>query len=216
RFGAGRNLSKRKRKHIPPILPAISLSLILASLTKPPFNSGFITFSQNPKFVPLDFTNKRLGELVYEMSKAEWGTNTDLEAVFLKLILPLAMRKGEGEGGWKTNYEVIKGMYEDAGYEVPEIVYWDLARFGTVDVDVSGQAEMEGVALMNGFSSVMMKVFMGENEEEEEEEEWVEVGEEEGEGEVKRVKKVKEEFNPVEVMRKVLGRRSFGGLVVVD
>jgi len=46
----------------------------------------------------------------------------------------------------------------------------------------------------------------------EEEDGWEEVTKD---GEAKEVD-VEKEFNPVEIMKKVLGRRSFEGLVVVD
>ena len=47
------------KKHVDPIFPAVSLSLVLASLAKPPFNSGFITFSENPEFVRLEGLEER-------------------------------------------------------------------------------------------------------------------------------------------------------------
>lgn len=59
---------------------------------------------------------------------------------------------------------MIEKAYKRAGYEVPQIVYWDLANEGTVEVS----AEWKGVAMMNSFSPGMLKVFMGDLEEEEE------------------------------------------------
>ncbi|KAG6848310.1 hypothetical protein H0H93_001335 [Arthromyces matolae] len=224
---------------IPPIYPAISLSLILASLAKPPFNAGFITFSQDPKFVKLDLENRSLVDTVKTMSDADWGMNTDFDAVFLKLLLPLAVRNKVAKedmikrlfvfsdmqfdqaipsssstlkdpANWKTNHDVVEEMYKALGYEVPQIVYWDLAQYGTTEV----KAEREGVALMNGFSPAMMKVFMGDDLE----------GEGEGEGELEQGEKgIKLEnmkqhvqFNPLVVMKKALAKESFDGLVVVD
>ncbi|KAL0572466.1 hypothetical protein V5O48_009506 [Marasmius crinis-equi] len=109
----------------------------------------------------------------------------------------------EGQRGpaeaWKTSYDVVKGHFEEAGYEVPEIVFWDLAGYGTVEVD----GEREGVAMMNGFSPNMMKVFMGEE------------AEAAVEGEEKRVEE-EEVFNPVNVMRKAVMKKCFDGLVVMD
>ena len=86
-----------------------------------------------------------------------------------------------------------------------EIVYWDLSTHGRGTVDV--QAERRGVAMMNGFSGAMLKVFMGESEEA-----WESVGDD---GEMETVT-VEEEFNPVNVMRRALMKKSFDGLVVVD
>ncbi|KAG6831524.1 hypothetical protein H0H92_009793 [Tricholoma furcatifolium] len=219
---------KGMKHRMPPILPAISLSLVLASLAKPPFNGGFVTFSVRPQFVRLDLT-KKLFDTVHSMAQSDWGMNTDLKAVFLKLLLPLAVKNkvpkeemikrlfvfsdmqfdscsaaSKDPADWKTNHDVIEEAYRAAGYDMPQIVYWDLASYGTVEV----QSDREGVALMNGFSPSMLKVFMGESEPEE----WEEVGED---GESKTVK-VKGEFNPVNVMKRALMVKSLDGLVVMD
>ncbi|KAG7088503.1 hypothetical protein E1B28_012490 [Marasmius oreades] len=213
-----------KAKHVPPILPALALSLVLAQIAKPPFDRGFITFSQDPHYVKLD---KDLGlyDSLRKMETSEWGMNTDFEAVFLKLILPLAVKNnipkedmikrlfvfsdmqfdvasGQGSGVWETNYDTVKKHFEEAGYEMPQIVYWDLAAHGTVEV----QGDREGVAMMNGFSANMMKVFMGG---EEEEGDWTKVAREEKDEE-------EDKFDPITVMKKAVMRKSFEGLVVLD
>ena len=224
----GAHMSKKGKKNVQPIVPAIALSLVLASLAKPPFNGGFITFSSRPEYVPLDLS-KSLHDTVLGMSQASWEMNTDLYAVFTKLLLPLAlehevpkedmikrlfvftdMQFDSSEGTrahaavWETNYDAIERAYKHAGYDMPEIVYWDLSMHerGTVEV----QAERRGVAMMNGFSGAMLKVFMGESESEEG---WESVGDD---GEMVMA----ENFNPVSVMRRAVTKNSFDGLVVLD
>ncbi|KAL1722471.1 hypothetical protein EV715DRAFT_270459 [Schizophyllum commune] len=203
-----------------PIHASIALSLLLASLAKPPFNAGFITFSSKPEFVNLDLDRKSLAELVREMSRADWGSNTNFEAVFLNLLLPLAKKRcvpkeemikrifvfsdmqfdeASGQKNWETNYDAIARAYEEAGYDVPEIVFWDLSMGTQRTVEV--EAKRKGVALMNGFTAGLMKVFLGDEKEAEGEEGWV---------------AVKEEFNPVNVMNKALGKWCFDGLIVMD
>jgi hypothetical protein len=221
-------------KHPQPMLAAISLSLLLASVAKPPFNGGFITFSMNPQYIQLNL-EQPVGKTIYEMNNADWGMNTDLNAVFTKLLLPLALKNsikpedmikrififtdmqfdaGVGTkseaGNWTTNYDVIKAEYAKHGYEVPEIVYWDLSNGGTVEA----KSDTPGVAMMNGFSAQMLKVFMGE-EVVKDDEEWMDV---EDDGETKAVKeeKKKEDFSPTIVMKKALMMKSYDELVVVD
>lgn len=219
---------KKKKRDVQPIAPAIALSLVLASLARPPFNGGFITFSSQPEYVQLDLTQS-LRDTIVKMQRAQWGMNTDLNAVFTKLLLPLAIKNkvpkedmikrlfvftdmqfDAGAGTqrdavqWETNYDVVERAYREAGYDVPQIVYWDLCVRGQGTVEV--QAERRGVAMMNGFSPAMMKVFMGESEED-----WESVAED---GETKTV--VEEEFNPVNVMRRAVMKKSFDGLVVLD
>jgi hypothetical protein len=220
---------KLNKRVVLPIFPSVALSLVLAHLGQPLFNGGFITFSANPQFVQLDLTQP-LAKIANDLNNADWGMNTDLHTVFLKLLLPLAVRnkvkqedmikrlfifsdmqfdESAGTDGnasnWQTNYDVIEKAYVAAGYEVPQIVYWDLSTHES-HWTVETQADRRGVAMMNGFSPAMLKVFMGE-----EEEGWESIRED---GHTKAV--AAEEFNPMNVMKKALMNKSFDGLVVVD
>jgi Domain of unknown function (DUF2828) len=115
-----------------------------------------------------------------------------------------------GMGQWTTEHEKIVKAFEKAGYDLPEIVYWNLqgAR-GAKPV----KADWEGVALMSGFSSNMLKTFMdnGEVREEEIVEENVEL--EDG---IVILKKTKQKMTPEDMMKKALNRPSYATLVVVD
>ncbi|KAF5320962.1 hypothetical protein D9619_002069 [Psilocybe cf. subviscida] len=241
--------------YVAPILPAISLSLLLASIAAPPFN-GFITFSATPQYVPLDL-NAPLQSQIQTMVNGDWGQNTDLAAVFLDLLLPLArehrvpqdqmikrlfifsdMQFDECEAGaygsmsdasahpvaWETTHDRIARAYAEAGYEVPQIVYWNLdphtGAGKTVEVD-SGRV---GVAMMNGFSPALLKVFMGEDEKDEsgksEDTEWEMMNMDE-DGESVAVTTVQDSepedpFTPYNVMKKALLRKCYDGLVVFD
>lgn len=233
---------------VTPILPAISLSLVLARLAKPPFKDVFITFSETPEIVVLDPEGTvSLGESVLKMSQTSWGMNTNFDAIFLDLLLPLAKKHAVPQEqmikrifvftdmqfdasqdvtnhyaypaparrntvDWETNHDIIERAYREAGYEMPQIVYWDLSNPGDHPGNTAPiLAERKGVALLNGFSPSLLKVFMGVDEVDEADEDgWEEVTKD---GEKMDVEK---EFNPVEIMKKVLGRKSFEGLVVVD
>lgn len=232
---------KKAKGRVEPILPAISLSLVLANIAKPPFDGGFITFSRHPQFLRVDFMQS-LARQLRTMSNADWGMNTNLQAVFLELLLPLAVKNKikqedmikrlfifsdmqfdscQGRSNtvdWTTNYDHIEKAYKEAGYEVPQIVYWDLAASATRPKTVEVQSDRKGVAMMNGFSSAMLKVFMREEEAENAEDamEWEKITE--GGESVTVIEEVEEEdaFNPINVMKKALLRRSFDGLTVVD
>ena len=237
--------------NVQPIWPAISLSLLVARLAKPPFNDSFISFSASPQFITVDpeSSHVSLGATIDSMSHAEWGANTDFNAVFLKLILPLAVKhkvpkdqmikrifvfsdmqfdaadnkegRMYGVAGctqpscippdagaeWKTNHDVIAEAYAQAGYDVPELVYWDLSNTSDghgITAPVTG--EREGVALLSGYSPSLLKVFMDV----EEEEGW-EVLDENGEPQPEKTS-----LTPEELMKRALGRKSYDGLVVVD
>ena len=48
------------KNHVEPIFASVSLSLVLASLAKPPFDAGFITFSALPQYVRVDLSKNKL------------------------------------------------------------------------------------------------------------------------------------------------------------
>ena len=235
----GRITDKYDKNHVAPIFASISLSLLLASLAKPPFNSGFITFSARPQYVQVNL-KQSLHDQVTFMSHADWGTNTDFRAVFIDLLLPLAVKnkikpedmikrlfvfsdmqfdasrdlhhRRKKATSWETTYNFIENAYTKAGYEVPQIVFWDLNAKPTGPRTVEVESDRKGVAMMNGFSPALLKVFMGEQEEEVSE--WEEVAAD-GTSTVIMVEK-EDEFNPINVMKKALLRKTFDGLVVID
>jgi hypothetical protein len=67
---------------------------------------------------------------------------------------------------WETNHDAIEKAYQAAGYEMPQIVYWNLMDRPNATTPVT--SERKGVALMSGFSPAMLKVFMGEIDPEDE------------------------------------------------
>ncbi|KAF8805204.1 hypothetical protein BYT27DRAFT_7234324 [Phlegmacium glaucopus] len=227
--------AKYDKNNVAPIFPAVALSLVLASLAKPPFNAGFITFSYRPEFLRVDLTQSLLEQVTY-MSRSDWSANTDFRAVFIDLLLPLAVKNKLKQEDmikrlfvfsdmqfdsshsswprdttkWETTYDLIERAYQRAGYEVPQIVFWDLNAEG-IPKTVEVLSDRKGVAMMNGFSPALLKVFMGE---EEESSEWEEVSED-GSKSVTVVEK-EDEFNPFNVMKKALMRKTFDGLVVLD
>jgi hypothetical protein len=238
--------SKPTKDHVAPVLVAVALSLILAQIAKPPFAGGFITFSETPEFAHIDPEGDLL-ENINKINGAAWGMSTDFRAVFLKLILPLAVKhKIKAEDmvkrifvfsdmqfnqagvdfsvagkGWETSHETIVREYKEAGYEVPEIVYWNLAaQTDTKLRAMPVQAETPGVALLNGFSPALLKIFMGEEVAKEEEEGW-DLVEDEGASVVTATTATKvdsqdKKMDPVSVMKKALNVGSFMGLKVMD
>lgn len=222
-----------------PIFPAVALSMTLAQLAKPPFSNTFITFSARPEIVTLH-EGAGLGETAMSMVQSGWGMNTDLHAVFVRMLLPLALKHGvprsemvkrlfvfsdmqfdaadgagKDAGGWETNHDAIARVYAEAGYDMPEIVYWNLAgELQTVPVE----AGRKGVALMSGFSPAMMKVFMGEGEEAEDEvlDDDMVMVDEQGEEIKPEPARLKQKMTPLSVMMKALGMASYDNLIVLD
>jgi len=99
---------RRRRRDVQPVVPAIALSLVLASLAKPPFNGGFITFSSRPEYIPLDLT-KPLHETVLGMSQAGWADGNGPE----RGVYPAAFTAGSeaqgAEGGYDQAFVRVHG-----------------------------------------------------------------------------------------------------------
>ena len=160
---------------------AISLGLYISERNEGPFKDAFITFSSKPQ---LQVLSGSLNDRYTQMSDSDWGMSTDLEATF-KLILDQATKhklsqdkmpnkililsdmefnsatgKGYGrESHWNpTAQQMIETMYSDAGYKVPQIVYWNIqSRNGGVPVAF----DAKGTALVSGFSPAIMTSLLG-------------------------------------------------------
>ncbi|CAE6418587.1 unnamed protein product, partial [Rhizoctonia solani] len=205
----------------------VALGLVLAALAKPPFNNMFITFSASPKLLTIPPGN--IADQARWMDSTEWEMNTDYEAVFLRLILPAAVRNkvkpedmvkrlfvfsdmqfdqsvprgpSYGRVGWQTTHDRVVNEFKKAGYEAPEIVYWNL-QHGTTNPVLK---DLPGTALITGFSPNMMKLFMtGKNPEDEA----VEIGLDGEEVQRKR-------NDPLTIMGKALSKSCYAPLKVFD
>lgn len=160
--------------------------------------------------------------------------------VFSDMQFNSACCKGKGQGGgdgasgdarWSSSYERIEQRFRDAGYEMPELVFWDLAGgrtwappgFPDHIPPKPVTANAIGTALVSGYSQGMLKVFLdsgapGDEDEEaqvEAEEEIVEkIGDD---GEVVVVEKVKRrKLDPMSLVKKAIGHKAYNMLRVVD
>jgi hypothetical protein len=161
---------------------AISLGLYISERNEGPFKDAFITFSSTPQ---LQVLSGSLKDRYTQMSNSDWGMSTNLEATF-KLILDQATKhklsqdempnkililsdmefnQATGSRGWRnetewnpTAQQMIEKMYSDAGYKMPQIVYWNIkSRNGGVPVAFDTQ----GTALVSGFSPAIMTSLLG-------------------------------------------------------
>lgn len=237
-----------------PIDSAIALALLIAEVAQPPFGGAFITFSERPVVQRVNNPAWNLGQKVDAIGHAHWGMSTDFVAVFEQLILPMAIEnklKQEdmvkrvfvfsdmqfdqatrgGEHGFASSYERIKAKFREAGYEMPELVFWNLAggRAGYLGGPTGNDpvapkpvtAQEQGTALVSGYSQGMLKVFLDggsfeDDVKEDEEEEIVETVGEDGEVVVVDKQAKRQKLDPLSVVRKAVGHRAYSMLRVVD
>lgn len=146
---------------------ALSLGLFISERNDGPFKDMFVTFSGRPDFQILKGTLK---QRLAQMESSAWEMNTDLMAVFKKLLeLAHAEKLSEKEmpnfilicsdmefdactsrGRDAAAMTAIKQKYEKAGYKLPNIVFWNIQSRGTGNVPV--KLHETGAALVSGFS----------------------------------------------------------------
>ncbi len=151
---------------------AIALGLYFSERNNGVFKDEFITFSAAPEMVHLI---GGLKQRITQMANANWNMHTDFMAVF-KLILAQGqkfklsqeempstilvlsdMEFDEAEVGY-TPFAAIREAYSRSGYEMPNLVFWNLnARAGNVPVTVNDR----GVALVSGYSPSILKSVLG-------------------------------------------------------
>lgn len=169
---------------VSPMLGAVSLGLYLSEKNTSDFKDMFMTFSANPK---LEILKGTLSQRISQLSKAEWGMNTNIQAAFGE-VLSIAKRgrvaqsdmpevilvlsdmqfdaaTSSGRYGnvpeWnKTAIEMIRHKYEVAGYEMPKLVFWNLRA--TSDTPV--RFDDLGVCHVSGFSPNIMKAVLSVEE----------------------------------------------------
>lgn len=160
-----------------PMCISVGLAVYFAERNQGAFKDCFITFSESPSFVELK--GKTLAQRIKNVPSIV--ANTDIEKAF-KLILDSAvankvpanempkalviisdMEFDSATSRHRTTYQNhFKKMFNDAGYELPSVVYWNVsARQNTfhAQVDENG-VQMASGASPSVFQSIMKGVGM--------------------------------------------------------
>lgn len=151
---------------------SLSLGLYCADKNKGSFKDLFLTFSGSPELLQLQGS---LSQKMMQMNMSEWEMNTNLHAAFA-LVLKLAVDKKVPAADMPSillilsdmqfdaciqyndsAMEMIRRKYQEAGYTVPTIVFWNLNDYSNVPVSY----DAKGVALVSGFSPAIMKAILG-------------------------------------------------------
>lgn len=147
---------------------AVSLGLYMSDKAKGPFKDAFLTFSGKSQLVHVkgDIVDKAL-----QMSKSHWEMNTNLHAAFDSILnhakdfsvpeneMPtMLVILSDMQFDYCVRYddsaiEMIRRKYEKAGYQLPQVVFWNLNSYDNVPV----RHNERGVALVSGFSPSVLK-----------------------------------------------------------
>lgn len=147
---------------------SVSLGLYCADKNKGAFKDTFVTFSGTPELLHL---KGKLSTKLNQMETSNWAMNTNLHAA-MNLILQHALKNKVPQKDMPSAllimsdmqfdecatfddsaYEMISRKFEEAGYHIPAIVFWNLNSHSNAPVDF----KKKGVALVSGYSPAIMK-----------------------------------------------------------
>jgi hypothetical protein len=154
-----------------PMAVSISLAMYIAERnTAQVWKNKFLTFSAQPELQSI--VGSTIGKRVENLSRAAWQMNTDLMAVFKtvldagvknnvpaedmpqKLIIVSDMQFDQCcRSNKRTNFEQIQKLYRKAGYEMPQLVFWNVNSYGNVPIE----AHDTGTCLVSGCSPSILK-----------------------------------------------------------
>ena len=150
-----------------PIATAIGLAIYFAERNKGEFHNKFMTFSSKPQFVTI--SGDTLYKKVLSSVDTDWGNNTDIKKA-LDMILNVGIRNHLSDDEMpkalcvvsdmsfdycctdaydnRDFYTVMKQEYENAGYTMPNIVFWNVNGSGVYH----SRYDVKGVQMYSGQS----------------------------------------------------------------
>lgn len=154
-----------------PAMVAISLAIYFAERNVGPFKNVWMNFSDTPSFQK--FVGNTLAEKFANMDRHNWGGTTNLQSAF-DMILATAKKNKIKQSDMpsvlyivsdmefdsacrsnsKTNFEVMKEKFANAGYELPRVVWWNVASRND---NFPIRADERGAALVSGCSPSILK-----------------------------------------------------------
>lgn len=167
---------------------AISLGLYISERNEGPFKDHFITFSNNPQLQHLvgdikdRFVQMRRADwgmntnleaaykLILDQAVKHKVPQDEIPTQILVLSDMEFDRAVNSNLGWRslgldvsgwnpTAHEMVRTMFANAGYEMPNIVYWNIQSRGE---NVPVRFDESGTALISGFSpSIMISLLSG-------------------------------------------------------
>ncbi len=161
----------RSKSNVTCLDVAVSLGLYLADKNKGKFKDTFLTFSSKPKLMHL---KGNVVQKYQQMVQSDWEMNTNLHAAMDKILqtavegnvpqeeMPaMLLILSDMQFDQCTRYDdtamkMIERKFSDAGYIVPQIVFWNLNASDNVPV----QANKKGAALVSGFSPSIVKAIL--------------------------------------------------------
>jgi len=165
-----------------PIQVAVSLGLLISELvTDDAYKNKMITFSTTPQIVNIEGDN--LHEKITNMCQTSWSMSTNIEKVFDLILDTSIIHKVPQQNMIKTLFiftdmqfdqasktthntmpeslfTTISNKYKNAGYEMPQLVFWNLSTVNSKVNAFPVKSDSCGCAYLSGFSAALLKTFM--------------------------------------------------------
>ena len=159
-----------------PMNVAISLAMYIAERNKGSFHNHFMTFSSRPELVEISGDN--IVDKVNNIKDSNWGHSTNIESALMTILNVGISNNVPSEnmisklyiisdmqfdmcssGADKHIFETVRQYYEDAGYNMPQIVFWNVnARTTNTPFTMND----DGVALVSGYSPSILTHLLGD------------------------------------------------------
>ena len=161
---------------------AVSLGLYISTKAKGAFKDLWINFSESANFV---HATGSLSQKLSSFKRSDWGMNTNLVKAFTNILevakngnvdpkdmpetllilsdmqFDIAVSPSwNSQENWNPSaIQMIRQQYENYGYKMPTIVFWNLNAQSNVPV----KYDENGTAMVSGFSPAIMKAVLGAN-----------------------------------------------------
>jgi hypothetical protein len=156
-----------------PLNTAIGLAIYFAERNKGAYHNMWMSFSSTPHIHVLK--GETLSQKIASLDMKDWNNNTDLKAAF-DLVLDIAVENHVsadempkslivisdmeidncGNKDW-TFYDKMRAKFEKHGYEIPNIVFWNVESRNDV---FHADKTRKGVQLCSGQSTSVFKQLM--------------------------------------------------------
>jgi len=169
--------SNRTKNSVKPIDVAFGLAMYFAQRNKGNLKNLMMNFSDRPMFIELNASTLRDNYLIADRAPVNYSS-TDLEKAFMILLKTCVKGKLAKEdmpdaivvvsdmqincvSGIRdekvTFYDEMKRRYAEAGYEIPQVVFWNV---NASNPTFHASRSVNGVSMVSGFSPNVFKQVM--------------------------------------------------------
>lgn len=158
---------------------AISIGAYVSQKQKSAFKDSYLTFSSTPSLVTIPKTGS-IAKTFEFIQGSDWGGSTNFGGSMELILATAKMFNVKQEdmpnylmcvsdmqfniadmsiySGNATNFDVVKQKFEDAGYTMPKLIFWQVnGKLGDFPVT----KDQENVILLSGFSVDILKSVLG-------------------------------------------------------